>query len=333
MRKAINSNDTSEWVLCARAIVDINAGEEICQSYTELYASRDVRKAYLRSNYFFDCNCERCTSASFIKRDMVMEALVCTAAGCKNGRLIPELYSSGEGSKELDTGRIWWVCSSCGLRVDDAEIRPKFDVLQKLIAQVNGIMIGKKGGECGVKRLLQAKKIYDRFFALADNFLHPFHTLLFKAHINYISVLDTLVSALQLQLQQIQHEQGLKRDDAPKGTKEMNQLVEWARQLYGHTVKASKAASFILPRHLPERAGLLRVEYKSLTLLAMFVSETKEKLELLNRAKECASKAKEIYRISRGDEDMESIAAEKKSKQRDKRRQRRKKRKEQLAGS
>jgi hypothetical protein len=40
---------------------DIAAGEEITMSYCVLSQTRDVRRAYLRERYFFDCTCETCS--------------------------------------------------------------------------------------------------------------------------------------------------------------------------------------------------------------------------------------------------------------------------------
>ena len=47
-------------VLSMRAITDIEVGEEICYSYTNLYLSTKQRNEQLQSAYGFRCNCSRC---------------------------------------------------------------------------------------------------------------------------------------------------------------------------------------------------------------------------------------------------------------------------------
>lgn len=40
---------------------DILVGEELCIDYTELFSSREARRASLRKNFGFDCACEICS--------------------------------------------------------------------------------------------------------------------------------------------------------------------------------------------------------------------------------------------------------------------------------
>ncbi|ORX83366.1 SET domain-containing protein, partial [Anaeromyces robustus] len=43
-----------------RAMRDIQKGEEICITYTDVMNSRSHRKKILLKKYKFDCHCERC---------------------------------------------------------------------------------------------------------------------------------------------------------------------------------------------------------------------------------------------------------------------------------
>lgn len=71
-RQAVKSMFHTEMRIELRALGKINKGEELSVSYVDFLNLSTERKEQLRSQYYFDCNCEHCTKG--IKDDLMLAA-------------------------------------------------------------------------------------------------------------------------------------------------------------------------------------------------------------------------------------------------------------------
>ena len=69
------------WRLHALRV--ISRGEEVCVSYTTLYASREARREALRAKKGFWCVCQRCVAPPRV--DAMLDGWRCVAEGCDDG--------------------------------------------------------------------------------------------------------------------------------------------------------------------------------------------------------------------------------------------------------
>ena len=175
-----------EWDLLVRAISDIDVGQEACQSYIDLYATRETRQTQLRAHYFFECECERCTSEAFAKRDSVLEALLCTAEGCK-GRFLREMVNIAKGgdngdnnqaSESESAGSVVWRCCICGATMEDSQAQPRLETLALL--RMEAERVERRPEDEAEEVILRIKQFNEIFLTKAAGFLHPFHVLYFK---------------------------------------------------------------------------------------------------------------------------------------------------------
>ena len=65
-----------------RSIKNIEKGEELCISYTELMRPQSVRGKVLKEQYYFDCTCSRCLKE--IGEGTEMNGLRCVNKDCFN---------------------------------------------------------------------------------------------------------------------------------------------------------------------------------------------------------------------------------------------------------
>lgn len=65
------------------ALRAISRGEEVCVSYTTLYAGREARREALRAKKGFWCVCQRCAVPPRV--DALLDGWRCVAEGCENG--------------------------------------------------------------------------------------------------------------------------------------------------------------------------------------------------------------------------------------------------------
>lgn len=75
-----------------RALEDTQEGTEITISYVELAASTNTRRKALRDQYYFDCNCIRCSrlvTREGSREDAFLEGYGCVNSDC-NGPLIED---------------------------------------------------------------------------------------------------------------------------------------------------------------------------------------------------------------------------------------------------
>ena len=132
------------------AIRNLEAGEEVSISYTELYASRAVRQAALSANKGFTCVCTRCVEPS--AGDLDLEGWACASSRCSVGvvpregtacaacgtrhALKPEARAAMEQRWQDDVDNWWQVLpgggyAELGITTEDAAMRllPKLDQL------------------------------------------------------------------------------------------------------------------------------------------------------------------------------------------------------------
>ena len=80
--------------LLVHATENINKGDELTISYTELCCPSFERKEDLKGRYFFECSCPRCSSA--VDEDELMLSLQCSDSRCQGAlakSLLGELHS------------------------------------------------------------------------------------------------------------------------------------------------------------------------------------------------------------------------------------------------
>ena len=65
-----------------RSIRDIELGEELYISYTELMRPQSVRREKLMKQYYFDCRCSRCLNE--MEQGTEMNGLKCANKKCSN---------------------------------------------------------------------------------------------------------------------------------------------------------------------------------------------------------------------------------------------------------
>ena len=105
--------------LVFRLLRPVREGEELCVNYTELYATRDERRAELHATKSFECRCRRCTlspaseeEARLISAEPLVSAVLCDQTkGCP-GLLHPcDVLTDRLGDRSAK-----WMCSVCHAR-------------------------------------------------------------------------------------------------------------------------------------------------------------------------------------------------------------------------
>ncbi len=218
-----------------------------------------------------------------------MTAIICTAPECKggSGRLMP--LDEREGTEQHNKHMA--KCSKCGKIVDIREFKESLDELENLqIAAMKLTQQQQQEGEEKKERTMnqeseqgnsdsmvdsfwKAKERLNDYFAKAEGFLHPLHVLNFKAYVNFVSILNPLISVQQQRVQLLQQRQVqllaslqmkqrekaqtqsevevIKRSQQLRES-EMQKLNRLAHELHDKSTRAHKAASVILPKNMPE---------------------------------------------------------------------------------
>ena len=107
-----------------RALVDINAGDEICHCYAGSADGPSQRLQYLRDHHGFTCVCRRCACDDIVEETELSEqldAIRCGCEGCYTGLSYPLLTNAaGDAAAELYTpssdGDVLRQCVLCGGR-------------------------------------------------------------------------------------------------------------------------------------------------------------------------------------------------------------------------
>lgn len=92
---------TPDHHLEMRALTRIEAGQEITNQYMAADKPTFIRRAYLRENWFFDCQCARCSDPT--ECGSHLSTILCSGAKC-GGAVVP--------ANPLDQ-QTSWVCMEC----------------------------------------------------------------------------------------------------------------------------------------------------------------------------------------------------------------------------
>ena len=98
------------------AIRDIPARSELTITYCSLLGSSVARREDITTNWFFTCQCERCSHSD--DRGANLDSWQCSQSDC-GGLLTPEI-----------TARPDFVCGACSHRVEHQDILEKEKIIQ-----------------------------------------------------------------------------------------------------------------------------------------------------------------------------------------------------------
>ncbi|KAH8390992.1 hypothetical protein KR215_003341 [Drosophila sulfurigaster] len=134
-----------------RAMVPLEAGQQLQHSYTYTLDGTVQRQSHLREGKYFNCSCDRCLDASELQTHF--SSLKC--GQCTEGWLLPKQPTA------LDT---IWSCRACDNSSSSEEVRQIVDALQLEVNAVQSL-------EMGAKRLEEAERLLRKYKSL----LHPSH--------------------------------------------------------------------------------------------------------------------------------------------------------------
>jgi SET and MYND domain-containing protein len=137
--------------LVFRLLRSVREGEELCVNYTELYATRDERRAELHATKSFECRCRRCTLSPASEEEARLnsaEPLV-SAVLCDQTKGCPGLLHPCDVlTDRLADRSAKWACSVCNARCTyghliDNHLKPLQDRLQEaMLLYSRGLMGG-----------------------------------------------------------------------------------------------------------------------------------------------------------------------------------------------
>lgn len=155
--------DVANGCIEIRTITQVQPGEELCHTYTNLTGSKSSRREKLQSQYGFECQCQRCTDSSSTgwHIDQLLEAVLCEGTNkqiCKD-----YLFRVDEGL---------YCCRSCGKMKTDDEINM---LLQPIYAEYeNGMQCLFHG------QFVSSVAHLEKALAAATSNLHSCHWLRFE---------------------------------------------------------------------------------------------------------------------------------------------------------
>ena len=136
----------------------LEAGEEITVQYYTSYLGTHKRRRRLKSEWYFDCHCERCTDPTEL--GTMVSGVLCEA--CEEGYLLPkdplDAYSE-------------WPCSKCDFFLEVPDLERKIDQLEEEL----NFLSSKK----------DLRRLESFIQELSSTLLHPHHYLLLIARRNY----------------------------------------------------------------------------------------------------------------------------------------------------
>ncbi|KAG0555743.1 hypothetical protein KC19_11G000800 [Ceratodon purpureus] len=147
-----------------RAVDDIHEGTEITISYVELAASTTTRRKALKDQYYFDCNCIRCSrmdSLAGLREDALLEGYKCINSNC-DGALIAEI------------GRDKISCNVCGCKRDVQEA--------KIVAMEVELKALEASNLYSAGNLESARRLYVEVEAMQINLFHSHSVCLLRTH-------------------------------------------------------------------------------------------------------------------------------------------------------
>ena len=107
--------------LTVRATVPVKCGEEIKTSYIYPDIGSVMRRSQIRSTWYFDCSCERCSDPTEL--GTYLSCLRCT--GCQ-GRVLPQ------HAMDYDSA---WACDGCGDCITADEALEKTQAMRKMFEE------------------------------------------------------------------------------------------------------------------------------------------------------------------------------------------------------
>ncbi|XP_064542028.1 SET domain-containing protein SmydA-8 isoform X2 [Drosophila montana] len=134
-----------------RAMVALEAGQQLQHSYTYTLDGTAQRQAHLREGKYFACSCERCLDASELQTHF--SSMKC--GQCTEGWLLPKHPTAMNSS---------WNCRACDHSTSSEEVR---QIVAALQAEVNAV----QALEMGPKRLEESERLLRKYKSL----LHPSH--------------------------------------------------------------------------------------------------------------------------------------------------------------
>ncbi|XP_062133888.1 SET domain-containing protein SmydA-8 isoform X2 [Drosophila sulfurigaster albostrigata] len=134
-----------------RAMVPLEAGQQLQHSYTYTLDGTVQRQSHLREGKYFNCSCDRCLDASELQTHF--SSLKC--GQCTEGWLLP---------KQPTAQDTIWSCRACDNSSSSEEVRQIVDALQLEVNAVQSL-------EMGAKRLEEAERLLRKYKSL----LHPSH--------------------------------------------------------------------------------------------------------------------------------------------------------------
>ncbi|KAG0600003.1 hypothetical protein M758_11G000200 [Ceratodon purpureus] len=179
-----------------RAVDDIHEGTEITISYVELAASTTTRRKALKDQYYFDCNCIRCSrmdSLAGLREDALLEGYKCINSNC-DGALIAEIgrspVSTLQGvvqflrgftifkctfySTSVVSGRDKISCNVCGCKRDVQEA--------KIVAMEVELKALEASNLYSAGNLESARRLYVEVEAMQINLFHSHSVCLLRTH-------------------------------------------------------------------------------------------------------------------------------------------------------
>ncbi|KAH8271804.1 hypothetical protein KR044_006052 [Drosophila immigrans] len=134
-----------------RAMVPLEAGQQLQHSYTYTLDGTVQRQSHLRDGKYFSCTCDRCQDASELQTHF--SSLKC--GQCTEGWLLPKQPTVLDSS---------WSCRGCDNSSSSEEVRQIVDALQLEVNAVQALQMG-------AKRLEEAERLLRKYKSL----LHPSH--------------------------------------------------------------------------------------------------------------------------------------------------------------
>ncbi|XP_030557072.1 SET domain-containing protein SmydA-8 isoform X1 [Drosophila novamexicana] len=134
-----------------RAMVALEAGQQLQHSYTYTLDGTAQRQAHLREGKYFSCSCERCLDASELQTHF--SSMKC--GQCTEGWLLPKHPTAMNSS---------WNCRACDHSTSSVEVR---QIVAALQAEVNAV----QALDMGPKRLEESERLLRKYKSL----LHPSH--------------------------------------------------------------------------------------------------------------------------------------------------------------
>ena len=158
----INAEGLINPKICVKAHRDIEAGEEITIQYVTSILGTHKRRKKLRSEWYFDCKCVRCSDAT--ECGTFVSGVVCEVCGENSQHyMLP--------ARPLDHYSNW-VCSHCDFTLDVEIVEGKVDGIEDELSEIT------------MKRETKLLELFIHHYS--DTILHPNHYLLLLAKRNHL---------------------------------------------------------------------------------------------------------------------------------------------------